>query len=124
MSDNYGNPRYNRPGRYRWQGGAVIAFVLYSLHSFGQIDSVSIKTATTAYNQFRLKESRALFEKIAGYKLITPYVIVWKLCIIWDFRIGKYSETMKPVCAAFEILSLIKLSESKNLYSARSDTAP
>jgi len=67
MIDNYGNPRYsNRSHLYHCLGCTIIVFLIFSVRSFGQIDSVSIKAATTAYNQFRLEESRALFETIAG----------------------------------------------------------
>jgi hypothetical protein len=54
---------YRGDGR-KWS--ITIASLLVCFHLFGQSDSVSIKAATTAYNQFRLEESRAIFESIAG----------------------------------------------------------
>ena|GEM_PF-1590005 len=37
----------------------------FCIHAFTQTDSISIKAGTTAYNQFKLRESRIIFERIA-----------------------------------------------------------
>jgi hypothetical protein len=41
--------------------------------ALSQADSVSIKAGTTAYNQFKLRDSRIIFEKIATSRVLPVY---------------------------------------------------